>query len=328
MKLKKFGSVHQCRWVASQLRALNALHQNYQATCEHFQAIAQEGSKDAAKVSGLLLRLRSPKFVTFLLFMRDFIQVITRLSQIFQGDDLLVIDVIPQIEATMLQLVEMQSNPGLSIASLTKGKVYKGIELSGEVEPEIAEIHNELITAAIDFMDKRFVNLQKPPLADFKVFNFTQWPYDRAQLVKYGVEEVQRLVEHFAPLLTEEEVDAALEEWLVFKLHVSNLRTTDLRTVYRDLLIQPPVTMKHFLPLIEIMLTHSMSTARVERGFSHMNIIKSSGRSQLRNDSFNNCMEVKINGPNLEEFQSDAAVLHWLNNGGYKHYNGHKLTNS
>ena len=86
--------------------------------------------------------------------------------------------------------------------------------------------------------------------------------------------------------------------------------------------------MKHFLPLIEIMLTHSMSTARVERGFSHMNIIKSSGRSQLRNDSLNNCMEVKINGPNLEEFQSDAAVLHWLNNGGYKHYNGHKLTNS
>ena len=121
IKLSKFGSVHQCRWVASQLRVLNALDQNYQATCEHFQTIIEEGSKDAAKVSGLLIRLRQPKFVTFFLFLKDFIQVITRLSLVFQEDDLLVVDVIPQVELAMLQLVEMKCSPGVSLASLRRG---------------------------------------------------------------------------------------------------------------------------------------------------------------------------------------------------------------
>ena len=154
-----------------------------------------------------------------------------------------------------------------------------------------------------------------------------QWPYDQAHLCSYGVDEVQCLVDHFAPLLTEEEKELAVNEWLNFKLHVRHLRQEELRVVYRDLLIQQPLSMKHFLPLVEIMLTISMSTAQVERGFSHMNIIKRSDRTKLRNDSLNNCMEIKINGPELDDFIADAAINHWLTaNGGKvsRHLNGHK----
>ena len=90
--------------------------------------------------------------------------------------------------------------------------------------------------------------------------------------------------------------------------------------------------MKHFLPLVEIMLTISMSTAQVERGFSHMNIIKRSERTKLRNDSLNNCMEIKINGPVLvDDFIADAAINHWLTANGdkvSKHLDGHKTSNS
>ena len=240
VKLLKFGSVHQCSWVASQLRVVTALDQNYQAICKHFQAIIQEGAKDAAKVSGLLLRLRSPKFVSFLLFMKDFIQAITRLSQMFWRDDLLPIDVIPQIEVTMLQLVEMKTNPGPSIASLAKGNLYKGVDLSGEVEPDLADMHKEIITAAVDYMNERFQSIQQPPLVDFKIFNFSQWPYDRAELVKYGTSEVKRLLDQFSSVLSEEEVASAVDEWLLFKLHVVNNRTADHRLVYRDLLVQQP----------------------------------------------------------------------------------------
>ena len=77
--------------------------------------------------------------------------------------------------------------------------------------------------------------------------------------------------------------------------------------------------MKNFLPLIEIMLTLSMSTAQVERGFSHMIIIKRSERTQLRNESLNNCMEIKINGPELEYFTANAAIDHWLTGKGSLH---------
>ena len=130
-----------------------------------------------------------------------------------------------------------------------------------------------------------------------------------------------------SPQLTDEEVEGAPLEWQTFKQHVSKLRLSDIRTVYRDLLLQPPGKMKNILPLIEIMMVNSMSTATVERSFSQMNMIKSPGRSLLRNDSLNNCMEVKINGPTLDEYEPDAAIYHWLNSGkGNKHLNGHALS--
>ena len=155
----------------------------------------------------------------------------------------------------MSKLVEMKSNPVISIASLTKGKVYNGVYRSGEVEAELTQLHCDLTTVAVDFMDARFKTLQQPPISDFYVLNPMLWPYDRMQLVTYGVDEIQRLVNHFAPVLTEDELQAAPQEWLSFKLHVCHQRTADLKTVYRDLLIQPPVAMKNFLPVVEIMLT-------------------------------------------------------------------------
>ena len=47
----------------------------------------------------------------------------------------------------------MQSSPGISISSLTKGKVFNEVDLSGEVEPELEKLHIELVTATVDVMD-------------------------------------------------------------------------------------------------------------------------------------------------------------------------------
>ena len=93
--------------------------------------------------------------------------------------------------------------------------------------------------------------------------------------------------------------------------------------------MNPSVSMKHFLQLLEIMLTLSMSTAQGERGFSHMNIIKRADRSNLANDSLNNCMEIKINGPaDIKDFTANAAIDHWFNSGGPRHLDGHASSNS
>ncbi|CAL4059898.1 unnamed protein product, partial [Meganyctiphanes norvegica] len=59
--LAHFGGIQQIRWVASQRRALQALHKNYVATCSHFEDIAST----SIKVKGLLQKLQSPKFLTF-----------------------------------------------------------------------------------------------------------------------------------------------------------------------------------------------------------------------------------------------------------------------
>ena len=133
------------------------------------------------------------------------------------------------------------------------------------------------------------------------------------------------LVDQFSPLLSIEEVEAIPREWQAFKMHVRHRRTSDPKAVFRDLLVRPPASMVHFLPLVEIMMTISMSTAIVERLFSHMNNIKDSTRTLLGNKNLNNLLEVKVNGPSVEAFKPEEPILHWLEScTGTRHVNGHK----
>ncbi|CAL4179724.1 unnamed protein product, partial [Meganyctiphanes norvegica] len=83
-QLAHFGDIQHIQWVASQSRALKALINNYATTCTHFEYIAANFTQKASKVRGLLTRLKSPKFLTYLLFMMDFTTVIGRLSEFFQ----------------------------------------------------------------------------------------------------------------------------------------------------------------------------------------------------------------------------------------------------
>ena len=85
----------------------------------------------------------------------------------------------------------------------------------------------DMLDSAIDFIDSRFGGLQTPPLSDFAVFNYTLWPYDIKELTTFGKENVKNLVKQFAPLLSEEEINAIPRDWLAFKMHVRKLRTSD-----------------------------------------------------------------------------------------------------
>ena len=145
------------------------------------------------------------------------------------------------------------------------------------------------------------------------------------ELATFGREKIMNLVDQFSSLLSMEEVDAIPGEWQAFKMHVCHLRTSDPKAVFRDLLVRPPPSMVHFLPLVEIMLTISMSTAIVERLFSHMNNIKDSTRTLLGNKNLNNLLEIKVNGPSLEAFKAEEPILHWYEIcTGTRHVNGHK----
>ena len=315
-QLAHFGGIQHIRWVASQSRALKALINNYAITCTHFEYIAANSTTtQASKVRGLLTRLKSPKFLTYLLFMMDFTTVIGRLSEFFQTADLMLMDVAPRISATIYELVDMRENPGPNVSSLTSGNVYNGITLSGVVEPVLNQHHKNLVDFAISHIDTRFKALHNPPLSDFAVLDYTQWPLDKKELSSYGVENIKRLVHHFTPVLTQDEVAKAPLEWYLFKHQVCNQRNSSQKDVYKSLLLHEAPKFKHILPLIEIMLSISMSTATVERGFSVMNVVKDETRTLLGNDTLNDLVEIKVNGVSLDDFTPESAILHWLDKG-------------
>ena len=98
---------------------------------------------------------------------------------------------------------------------------------------------------------------------------------------------------------------------------------------YRHMIKENPESFKNFLCLIKIMMTISLSTAVVERGFSHMNLVKSSTRTLLGNEVLNNLLEVKLNGTSTYDFDPDPSINHWLESGKRKrHIDGHKTKNN
>ena len=115
-------------------------------------------------------------------------------------------------------------------------------------------------------------------------------------------------------------------QWMNFKLHLSKLWTSDHKVVNMDLLALPPKNIINFLPLIEIILTYSMSTSIVGRGFSHMNIIKVDTRTLLGKKTLYNLLELKINGPTFDDFSPVESIIHWIDKSkGTRHINGHRL---
>ena len=75
--------------------------------------------------------------------MMDLTDVIGPLSLAFQANELLVIDVIPKVEATMLKLIEMKHSPGECISTIVHGFEHEGIFLRGPVEPELKQLHKK-----------------------------------------------------------------------------------------------------------------------------------------------------------------------------------------
>ena len=56
-----------------------------------------------------------------------------------------------------------------------------------------------------------------------------------------------------------------------------------------------------------------------------MNVVKDERHTQLGNDTLNDLLEVKINGPSLANFVPEKAILYWMKKGkGKWHVDGHK----
>ena len=52
--LAHFGGIHQCRWIASNIRALNAIKTNYAATCSHLQYIVENAETIVCNSSSIV----------------------------------------------------------------------------------------------------------------------------------------------------------------------------------------------------------------------------------------------------------------------------------
>lgn len=76
----------------------------------------------------------------------------------------------------------------------------------------------KLVNGISSYLVKIFESLKTQPVSCFKVFDHRFWPMTRGDLIYYGDDDVKALTQHFAPLLSDEEKQCILGEWLQLKL--------------------------------------------------------------------------------------------------------------
>ena len=281
----------------------------------------------AARAKGILKDLKSDKFVKLMYFLHDYLEILGNLSRLFQGEQVLIIDVLPSLEKTMIDLQSLLKDGEHTHLKKFLSKYESGdfpVQLSNVNQANMQVLFERLVDSAIEYMDSRVSAMQKAPLSLFRVFDYTAWPYSSEKLSSYGNEELQELVKWFQELFTPEQRIHIVKEWLLLKLRLSKLRTSCPLDVYTDLLRTPPTNpsvcdLQNILHLVKMMMCVSVSTASPERGFSHT---KTALRTQLEQQAMNSLLTITIDGPDIQEFNPEQSVLHWLDSAvGSRHIN-------
>jgi len=322
-----YSGLQQIRWLASRHRSLKALEKHLAVTVFHLENTGSASTNQDAFVSkGILKTLKSEEFVAFLYFMLDFTEVVSQLSEAYQSEDLILSDVVLKLEKAMwgLQSIKKHIEGGNHYSSflenydqescvLSSGKEKKLIIVlmkGTSTEEAVNDCFNKILNDTIKYMDTRFGNLQQPPISHFQVFDHTMWP-SFSELPEFGNEDIKGLVEHFSAMLSDQEKQEALTQWADLKLRLHRQRSTKPLDVYCNLLTLCPPELSSILALVNMMVTLSHSTASCEHFFSLMNRLKTNLKTNMKQDTLRDLIQIQMSC-NLDEFDAQAALSHWL----------------
>ncbi|KAJ1211533.1 hypothetical protein NDU88_006891 [Pleurodeles waltl] len=334
-----FTDIKQIGWVSSKTRALAAMQQNLQTVVLHLGQVAAGSDDSAAKAKKYLSIVTSFTFIKNLYSLRDVLKPVSKLSEFFQSNELLLLHVPPAVERCALTLVGLKSELGEYMQQFKKlyhpeekkfGNISTDgweIRLSGCCPPAATiQSDSEFIDSVVKYIDERFANFNSMPVQGCQAFDYTLWPESREELYKYGISDIEAIVQHFEVLFTTDERLAIVEEFCGLKTHMKSFQSKGIPVLpaYSTLLATKPPTLTNILKLVEMMFTFSVSTAEAERVFSAMNVIKNPLRTRLNQDILQDLMLLKIEGPNFEEYDPSRAIDLWLTTGGTKHVCGHK----
>ena len=130
---------------------------------------------------------------------------------------------------------------------------------------------------------------------------------------------LRRLISHFTIPLESAGIDCSkipeeFEHVLLYAIEFVSLFTLEYRSVWWRLFNSPfSSEWSNALGLMELLLSLPASNGKVERSFSQMNVIKTSKRSLLSNDTLDDLLLLTVDGVPLADFNPDAAIDIWWN---------------
>lgn len=315
-----FSAPQGTRWMASRKRAYRAVATHLNSVIMHLEEVSNKTSDEGSKCTGYLKTLKSRYFMDGLHFLIDFLDILTDVSLEFQKDALLITDVQAKLVELTIRLEELKSTNGPMFAKYlenlndnkfeNKGKM---ITLTGQGLSKTTML--AFLQDSIEFTSKRFHFLNETPFKDFAVFDIRNLPNQSADLVGYGNESIDNLVEHFSSVMSDEEKENCRKQWpaLKSKLKLQKLlKSKSPSEAVGDIITENSEDVKAVVVLMLIMSTLSPSSAAVERGFSKMNNIKTVRKVRMNNATLSALMRVNCLPQNVKDFDPIPTVAQWM----------------
>ena len=324
-KIQKPGNLKGTRWVPHLHHALKVFLKDYKVIHSHFQNTV-EAATSSADMQGRARKIikEQEKFntVLFACFILDVLECLSKLSMLFQKDNVTLTLAKDGLEHTTLKLTAMLVRPGPYLQEFLQNtgdkNVFQEIELK-RGDQDLIQFNTKtkpwIINCIISYLENRFQSIQVT-LHALLVFDTSLWPDDRAELATYGEDKIHHLVQHFRPLFQRNNFDfeAVHEGWGGLKVCISNnFLDLNLTALWKRVFTNYIDRFCNILILVENLLILPLSTACYERGFSLMGKIKSDWRSCLTVDILDCLMRVATEGPSVPDFDPHPALKSWWN---------------
>ena len=321
--------VNGTRWIDHKLRAASKLLRDWLVLIVHLQNYSEDVSNsgaDRAKAKGIIKRMLQYKFVWFISVLKDMLNELSKVSLVFQREDINTSSAVTKLQAAEIELRSQMDNPGQSLTEFINGLtndqgkyMYKDHELKNYVEDQCLERQKRMILQSmIDCLHSRFESLnQDQNFLVCHAFDHKNWPNDQAALVIYGRDEVRHVYQHFHPVLQNCcDIDQAMQEFTELKLSVS--RNAEYRNKH-PLYVWKSVSeidegrdeFQNIMKIIHLTSVYPLSNASCERSFSAMKRIKSDWRCRLATPTLDQLMRITLAGPDLLHFDAQPVVHRW-----------------
>ncbi|KAG1673328.1 Multidrug resistance-associated protein 4 [Nymphon striatum] len=191
----------------------------------------------------------------------------------------------------------------------------RGVTLITINYDKFAETKNVVLTKIVDYISKRFENIQKDEvLKSAQLLDPVLYQMLRINVAfeTFGKEAVSTIAKQLAVPLQTAKFDAERvhAEWLDLKVFVKRnpvIRVKTFSAVWNDILSLHRARFPNMSLIGELVLVLPLNAACCERGFSQMKIIKSDWRSSMTPKTLDSLMRIVIDGPDIDTFDPSRS---------------------
>ena len=226
---------------------------------------------------------------------------IAKLSLLLQREDVTLSSIMTKVQSVHLALSEMMDNPGCNLQRFQdelSGAVYKEHTLTHILAQNALTQEKRRITQELhDCLDSKFSSLQEPIYKSCNIFDHSNWPDEEADLIQYGHNELQVIIDHFQHILNNCgcDIDSTLSAWTELKLHMKRnphfpfLHPLSLWQRIRQEDVERN-NYSNIMKVIHLTSVYLLAYASCERGFSTMKRVNSDWRCTLGNNTMDMLM--------------------------------------